>query len=195
MYMRCYGGGRWELTHDDLLEVHTIMVRDRLMDIVFYDGSCRQPGDFVRFARSDANLFFVVYDDDNTPMAAWWLTDFSGRAARIHFCVFRRYFRQSFDIGEAVCHYVLDSQYLDALYGITPECNRAAVRFIKTLGFRQLATLPHAVDFNGRIVSGVLTIKERDDGQGHAERTGTSSTTHGAEGRDADRGTEAGEAQ
>lgn len=163
MIMRCYGGGRYELTHADLLDIHAAMARDELLPVVFYDGSCQQPGEFVRFVRSGI-IFFAVYDDDEQLMAIWWLTDFSGRAARINFCVMRPYFGQAFDIGKAVCHYVLDSQYLDAVYGITPECNRAAIRFVKRLGFRQLATLPYAIDYNGRICSGVLTIKERDNG-------------------------------
>lgn len=57
-----------------------------------------------------------------------------------------------------------DKPYLDALYGVTPKCNRAALGFVERLGFRRLAELPHAIDFNGRTVPGILTIKEREHG-------------------------------
>ena len=155
-----------EIEHDEILAVHEKLISHRLHKTVFYDGSCRTPKEFVQFMRDQATVNYVVYDERGEPAALWWLTDFSGRAARINFCVFRDFFEHSLDIGKTVCYICLGGKepYLKALYGITPKCNRAALGFIDKLGFRKLAELPHAMDFNGRIVPGVLTIKELQDG-------------------------------
>lgn len=164
--MRVHCATQPDLTHEEILAVHTKLHEQGLLRAVFYDGTCRTPKEFVQFMRNPATINYVVYDEETEPAAIWWLADFSGAAARINFCVFRDFFPDALDIGKNVCYICLGGEkpYLRALYGVTPKCNRAALSFIEKLGFRRLAELPHAIDFNGRTVPGVLTIKEINNG-------------------------------
>jgi len=161
---------RKELTNDEIVELHVKAHKDRLLKTVFYDGSCRTPQEFMRFVKDPAFCFMAVYDKNLTPAACCWLNGFSGRAALINFFVYRDFFGcQSFDIGHMVCDICLKPNehgeaFLDTLYGITPRCNRAALGFVEGLGFKRIARLPNVCDFNGRIMPGILTIKEYEHG-------------------------------
>jgi len=160
--MRMHAPGRITLSHADMLDLHVLLHEQRLLRTVFYDGGCKTPAEFCTFVRRQDSAFFAIYDRAETPAAIWWLDTFTGRAACINFCVFRDFFRRAVDIGNFVLDYCLggDDPYLDVLYGITPRVNKAALSLIDKIGFKRLAELPSVCNFHGRVVSGVLTIRE-----------------------------------
>ncbi|BBD08757.1 hypothetical protein [Desulfovibrio ferrophilus] len=137
---------------------------------LFYDGSMNTAEDFARFAQAPQRLLYAVFVS-GTPAALFWLDGWSGRAAFIHFVVFRRaYGSTARVIGRYVTGWLLRAKrkgglpLVQTLIGLTPETNPLAIRFVRDIGFRVLGRIPHAVtmlegETTGAIVS-ILTHEE-----------------------------------
>lgn len=160
-YMLMHVNGVKTLTDNHIREVYREAVNGDVLSAVML-GQPMTEDAFLHFVKSPENCFAVVYDSEIKPVAFYWMNNFSGRCAAIHFCVLRHAFSQSFDIGKYVCHWILDTGYVDTLIGITPKVYRAAIKFVKRLGFVEKAAIPKAFELNGRYIDGILTIKTKE---------------------------------
>ena len=119
---------------------------------------------------------FMVWDTDLKEIRAEFaLTNFTGKAAMVHFSMHpENRPQQSMHYARAVTDQVLnewrdsteDAPYLYALYGLTPVTNRAACAFVRRVGFKKIGTLPMGQRSNGsEFVDAMITIKERSNGR------------------------------
>ena len=120
---------------------------------------------------------FMVFDDSRSELRAEFaLTNFTGKAAMVHFSMHPDNTpQQSLRYARVVTDQILnvwserddpDAPYLYSLYGLTPVTNRAACAFVKRVGFKQIGTLPKGQRQNGgEFVDAMITIKERRHGR------------------------------
>lgn len=120
---------------------------------------------------------YMVYDNDLKELRAEFaLTNFTGKAAMVHFSMHPdNPPQQSMHYARAVTDQVLNEwherdnpsvPFLYSLYGLTPVTNRAACAFVRRVGFKKVGTLPGGQRVNGtEIVDAMITIKERTNGR------------------------------
>jgi len=159
-YMKLHVNGQHNVTDSQMRTLYRTAVKDDLIRSVFHDNPCFTEEDFVSFVKSAENCFIAIFDNETSePVAFCWLNGFTGRTALLHFCVFRAYFCQSFDIGEFVCNWLIGSGYVDSLLGFLPYAYRSARKLVKSLGFVTLARIPNAFVIRGKVRDGILTVK------------------------------------
>lgn len=165
--IRAFPGG---LDAIDLEALWFRLVDDGLLRHVFHDGSVTDAEGFIAFAGETGRAFYAVYADGD-PAALFWLDGRAGRSARIHFAVLRGFFGSP---ARIIGFYVTDwlmsvtgsdgLPLLDVLVGVTPKTNRAAVRFIRDLGFTVLGEIPHASPLMaGRATGAVVSYITRKE--------------------------------
>ncbi|MDR0238686.1 MAG: hypothetical protein LBI88_00460 [Deltaproteobacteria bacterium] len=101
--------------------------------------------------------WFCVLKDREQDACAVWITDFTGKAALVHFVVWRGFGRLSRELCWAACRWAF-SGGLSCLMGIIPEINRAALAAMRDAGWQEVFRIPqvcyiHRLD---RHVDGVL---------------------------------------
>lgn len=146
------------------------LVDDGLAEHVFHDASVGDEDEFIAFAGAPGRAFYAVYSGGD-PAALFWLDGRAGRSARIHFAVLREFFGSPARvIGFYVTDWLLSvtgsdgRPLIDVLVGVTPATNRAALAFVRDLGFTVLGEVPHAAPLTGGRSTGAvvsyLTRKE-----------------------------------
>lgn len=159
-----------ELAENLLDAVWNCLERDRLLESLFYDGSVKSRTDFYNEILRDGCLPFVVAGDGE--MAAFsWLNCITGKAARTHFAVFRKFWgkRMRCEIGRHLYRYILTRKdklgyLLDCLYGITPERNPLAWKAALSCGWKKSGEIANAcyVAKEGKSVNGIVTCATRE---------------------------------
>jgi len=138
-------------TDSSMVELFDRTVEEGLLNKVFYDGEILDAQSFLRFVKAPGNLFYVVFDGLEA-VAYTWLSHLESRAARIHFCVFKRHHGlNAIDIGKFVLRKLVElkssgGEYIfDVLIGLTPNNNKLALRFAQSCGFKICGVVPNAV--------------------------------------------------
>ena len=125
------------------------MQEEGTADVVFFDGSVRQPSDFVEmFKNSGARLFVARIDDQDVGIL--YLTDFDYRTAVIHFCVFKEWWGNPVvkDLARFCLEEILSWEdaagrpIFDALIGRTPSSNTHAIKFLQSVGLKTVGEIP-----------------------------------------------------
>jgi hypothetical protein len=115
---------------------------------VFAPGAVHGREDFLALCREPGAAACAMGRGDET-LALVWLNGFEGRAANLHFCVFREGWPESVAIGRFTLDALLNSRGpgrtppLDLLLGATPASNRAARLYVRKVGFKVLGFIPH----------------------------------------------------
>ena len=122
-------------------------------------------------------FMFMIYANDTKELRAeFTLTNFTGKAAMVHFSMHPENTpQQSMHYARAVTDIVLNewsekdkpsAPFLYSLYGLTPVTNRAACAFVRRVGFKKIGNLPKGQRQNGdEFVDAMITIKERTHGR------------------------------
>lgn len=143
---------------------------------------CMEPQDgpaFVRWMRQpDIMPWIIIFRGE--PCGLFYLTDYHGKTAYCHFCTLPMGTKRTeetpvgrlpavrgfglFCLGSALWEHNISGGFiLDTLIGVTPACNREAVRYIHTLGAQDCGIVPGACWFydTNENVPGVITAYTR----------------------------------
>lgn len=130
--------------------------------------------DVLQMVENIGAQMYNVYDPDTEKLVAdFALTNFTGKAAQVHFSMHPDNSPQySMHLARTVTDDILDiwgelenpdTPYLYSLYGLTPVPNRAACAFVRRVGFKRIGTLPMGHHFDGKPVDAMLSLKVRKD--------------------------------
>lgn len=134
----------------------------------FYDGSVKSKFDFLQLAFNSQVMLFLILDAENdfVPCGHFHLVGFMGRTATIHFSISPDYLgkksiilaRESLKLAFGL-NRTDGTPLLIAILGVTPLCNKLAIRFIKAVGFKEQFILPESCDFlDGSFRDGMVTL-------------------------------------
>lgn len=146
------------------------ILRDRLKDSLFYDGSVATAEGFIAEVLRPGSLPFVILGNDEIA-ALSWLNCITGRMARTHFAIFRKFQGRKLhvSIGRNLYAYILTRKdaagyMFDCLYGITPLSNPLAWKAALDCGWQKTGEIPQACFMASRGASetGVITCATRE---------------------------------
>lgn len=134
---------------------------------LFYDGGVRDALDYVEFMSDPTVYAYLVCDHDwETPLATFFVNNFIGHAALMHFVFLDAGQSRKREIGIDVCNFLLRNGEVSALIGITPKPFRHAWKYALSVGFVQKAVLPEACFLAyaevPRLVDAVVTLCTRE---------------------------------
>lgn len=142
-----------------IMELWHRMEREGTAKRVFYGGTVLSAQDFLAYMKDPENHLWV-FVEDGKPVAFFWLNNFEGRTARIHFCAFKAVWGdQARKIGADALKLCLEDRdgegpLLDCLIGYTPAKNRLVRRFIREIGMETVGEVP-ALLFDAQEEQGV----------------------------------------
>jgi hypothetical protein len=153
------------LTPERLAQLWSILEGEGKIPRLFYDGSIEGRADFILYLTDPEIYAYAVYDpkDNETPLACYWLNNFIGNAAQMHFAFTGAGLPERYAIGIEACNFLLRNGGISALVGITPKPFRHAWRFALEVGFVTLGLLPEAcplatADGSSKLLDAVLTL-------------------------------------
>jgi hypothetical protein len=163
-----YYDGMPTLRDSEVMDLYRRMLRDKTADTVFYDGSIKNPKDFLLFIKSCCTMI-VAMSDDGVPLGMGWLNNRRMRRADGHFCLFSNAWgKDSISVGKAMVEYAInlksDGEHIfDVIIGVTPKKYKLAINFAKKCGFVIVGDIPCAVyDFReGRSESATISYYQR----------------------------------
>lgn len=133
----------------EILDLYDRMVADKTVDAVFSDLQIQTSGEWLAAMKSNLNMLFVIYADDEIS-AILWLNRFEGRTARNHFCTFSNAWgKHTVGMARAAFDYVLHLKgpaggYLfDVITGILPAANQLALGYITRVGVKYHGPVPN----------------------------------------------------
>ncbi len=174
------------VTDAELDSLWDTLCEEGLAPVVFHDGGVRSAADLRELLSAHRTWCYLI-QATGVPLALCWLDGFSGRAARIHFCVLRAGLPRADEIGRMVVRFLLRATNppqpqpgglqpqpdrpapyrLDTLVGLTPAPYRHALAFVARLGFRRAAVIPGGMvlarSTGTRVCDAVLTLCTRSD--------------------------------
>lgn len=156
----------WELSDSQLSEIYHTARREGVLDRVAFDTSVNEEC-FLLFARR-VEVFGTTFDSENRPVGFFYLTNFEGATARIHFCLFEAGHPHRVAVGRRVLDWCFDVFEFKALIGVIPSGNAGAIGYARKMGGREIARIPGLcwMDKLKRSVSGVQFIFERSETHG-----------------------------
>ena len=128
---------------------------------LFYDGGVRDALDYIDFMTSPDVFAYAVYDQTGeTPLCAYWVDGFMGRAAKMHFAFLDAGLPHMQRIGVETCNFLLRQGGLSCLIGLTPKPFRHAWQYALSVGFVRKTIIPGGCYLNqwGRFVDAVATL-------------------------------------
>jgi RimJ/RimL family protein N-acetyltransferase len=155
-----------------LAAAYLTMKLEGLLPLLYYEG-IPSLTHFLELHRSGSFKFLGVFSrsmlNTDVEMAGiGWLSSISGqpgtRKAEVGYVMFRKFQDRKTPL-EAIgllVDYCFDVQEMDLLVGTTPEKNRAAVAFVRKLGFQVLPLIPKFCMFNGEPCGAYLSYLTRE---------------------------------
>ena len=135
------------LTRDHLTILWNLMESEDKVRWLFYDGKVRDVQDYIDFMTDPAVHAYALYERDwETPLATYFVNNFIGKAAMLHFCYFDAGLSRREALAIDTCNFLLKGHNggISALIGITPLPFRHAWKFALSVGFERKAILPKA---------------------------------------------------
>lgn len=158
----------YSLTEDDFANLWTQLIKEEKDTALFYDGQVNCFPDYLEFMTAPDVFAYAVYFTDKTPAAVFFVNNFMGKSAMMHFAYFDAGLSCRHAIGIEATRFLLSGD-LHALIGLTPRPFRHAWKFATEVGFQVVdPALPQACllkrpDGALRYVDGVLTVIKRDN--------------------------------
>jgi hypothetical protein len=164
---------KFEFKEDTLVEVYNKLKKEDLFSIVFHDNPKLDLNSFIKFFSSPVvtlSFFCQIVDGVEDLSGMCWLSDSytaedKVKKANGNFVFFRKYQLPNItkEFGEMALEFWLNVMSYNIITGITPALNRAALIYIKRLGFIEAGRISNYVTYNGNICDGVITYisKER----------------------------------
>jgi len=143
---------------DDLIiKLYHELDMDGVIDTVFND-EMTDSARFVRFMKDPGNLPVFILVGGGL-MGVGWLNNIKSNYAMGHFAFVKRSWgERSLDMGRRILKYWFSfpgdyGPLFDVLIGNIPAQNRAAIRYIKKLGFVEVGEIPHIAEGGAMSVS------------------------------------------
>lgn len=157
---------------DDLAAVAYLTLKQQgLLRVVFYEGEPSLKWFLEWFQTNDSVILgcFATALGSTTPVLAGlgWLTSICERngvkRSEIGMVFFREW--QHGSLPAEWCDQMIDFSFeqlgMSAIYGTTPEANRAAVKFSKQMGFDQFGPIPYGCTWKGKPCGTIQSVMTR----------------------------------
>ena len=153
-----------ELNAEDMLALYGLLKDENLLQVFFHDCEHMSFSDFLAYARSPANWFYMAENDG--VIAGFGVinnSSNSGRAAFLHTCTFKEC-RGTDAVAamQAFLLFIKSNSEIKSLAALIPATYHAARRLVKDCNFIEVARLPRAIRLyrgsTGRDVDGCLNI-------------------------------------
>lgn len=161
----------WELSDSQLSEIYHTARREGVLDQVAFDAPVNEEC-FLLFARR-VEVFGTSYDSEGRPVGFFYLTNFEGATARIHFCLFEAGHFHRAAVSRRVLDWCFEVFEFKALIGVIPSVNTGAIGFARKMSGLEIARIPGLcwIEKLKRSVSGVQFIFERSNCHGRNVQT------------------------
>lgn len=150
------------MSRSEIEELYDLTVQAGTDAIVFYDGGVTDRVAWADMIERQEAWLVRAQDHTGRVVGFWWLNNYLGKTAMMHFCILRLTHEGSVDIGRATMRYMAELGILESVYGLTPKHYRHVFKFLRELGFEILGDIPGAcyLTRKGRYVPGrVSTYK------------------------------------
>lgn len=153
-----------DLKREDILVLYGLLLDEKLLQVFFHDCEHMSFSDFLAYARSPANWFYMAEKDG--VIAGFGVIDkfsSSGRAAFLHTCTFKEC-RGTDAVAamQAFLLFIKSNSEIKSLAALIPATYHAARRLVKDCNFIEVARLPKAMRLHRggktRLVDGCLNI-------------------------------------
>ena len=124
---------------------------------LFYNGAIRDDAGWIGWVKDPDNYVVLVVDQRRVKVACVaWINHAVDGAALAHFCMLGL---PRVEIGKTVLKYWSALPGIHVLVGFTPETNTGAVRYAKSIGFKESGLIPAMCNmvYEGRRVGAVVT--------------------------------------
>ena len=140
--------------------LYDIMDSEGLADFVFYDGNINNRHEFLNFIKGYRCWLVRCEHPERGIVGLWWLNEFVGKSAMLHFCTFGGSLEEKKDVCVQAMRWLADKKVLKSLYGLTPCVYRNVLPFMDTLGFERRGKLPGACKLfrHNRYVDGIISV-------------------------------------
>ena len=131
----------WQLTDAELGNIWFRGMVCGALPLMARDIQEMTPELFSLFARR-VEVFGSIYTPDGVNVGLFYLTDFEGSTAQIHFCLFEAGRKDRLAIGREVLDWCFKTFEFQAVVGIVPSINQGAARFARECGGREMGIIP-----------------------------------------------------
>lgn len=155
----------WTLPDQFIYALAGQMVREGVFYKVFYDGNVVDPEGFMSVMKKPANVP-VFFFDGHEPLGFAYLNGLVGGMGFAHFCGLRASLGRTNKIGNMVLRYwMANFKFLRLILGLTPQNNKLALRFIRSIGFTSLGVIPGVLydAYAAERVGGVVSYYTRQE--------------------------------
>lgn len=174
--MKCIMAYKSHVDNDTLERIYDLVVESGHQAQVFYDCRCSNHDEFFKVMVNPDMHYWALYYEGNLSGFAW-LNGRVGKSAFAHFCMFKNVYGRSRDgvsksveLGRfVVAHWLRHTDgkgeyLLDVLIGITPKCNRMALKWIQRIGAVRRGEIPYGawMEATGKSEDAVLSTITRE---------------------------------
>lgn len=166
---------KWDPTeHREMAEQYWHRLADDDLNLwAFPEGDIKDFGDFVVDILQDrSSITFFMYDlEDNEVAGHFQLTGWQGLVAHAHFNILRKWHgKEALNMCRQAHSWAFECKredgktpWVETIVGITPVTNRAALLFVKRLGYKTVLTLPHSYWYytGNEFVDGIVTTIDK----------------------------------
>jgi len=135
------------------------------------DPNCLNLHELRDYSVSNGQTYFVVDTKYKKIIGEFTLTSFTGAAAQVHVSTHpNNHPNVNRKLGKKITDEVLytwkremsEEPFLDTLYGLTPEPNRAARIYLLRAGFKNMGTLISGTKYEGIVCDAIMSMKTRN---------------------------------
>lgn len=138
------------LRDSQLGALYARMAADQTLAVMNYEGQLNDAAQFIAAAKAAA--YFALVRRDGAEVAVVWLNRYELRRAHLHFCVFAEAWGAgSVALGRAVMERLINLRgpqgafSLDVIWGVIPQSNINAARYVQHCGGKLCAPIPNYV--------------------------------------------------
>ena len=152
---------------------------ENLVETLFFDGTCKNFSDFMDIMTRKNTLPFALFKDDEI-YGFFWLNNFAGKTAQIHFTAFKNSIglrRCAPSFGTKCISYALSLKdelgyFIDTILGVTPISYKLALKFNKRAGMKEIGRIPNrcVMYYKRRVEDALLTYATRETLEIHKDQ-------------------------
>lgn len=155
----------WSISDEYLSYLWDRLVREDQAGIIFMENEVASAREFIDYMKADWNFPVIgfVMQENPEPVFVAWINTLGKNNALCHFLTFKTAMKYNrIKAGKVVLDYWFafkredGSDLFDVLLGRTPASLRAAVSFIRKLGFKVIGQIPKIYAGQGAVISFLL---------------------------------------
>lgn len=137
--------------------IYNKLKKSGMYETVFYGGQYPTYESWLQYINDEAWLVKVT--EEGKDIAGFWLTDFEGKTACLHYWIYREAWARTKEIGVTILNWIANHvPSIDRLIGKTPSTNKLAVRYLEKVGFEVFCKIKDCItlangDYDTAIIS------------------------------------------